>query len=212
MSQIHTPHYKSPILEERVKVWGRSRCICRNSWCIKFSVDFLPKPLQSQFKQQQLCSFATYPRFPPIVNLSSLLWPWRSIESQLLALHIPPSRGHKPQLLSPTLCRSLENGDTGWQSHCIKSICPLNLQPELGLFLAAVNRQTFVCLLVLPSSQIWWAKLPIKLPTCQEEFNQRPQMPLTYCHHGNSLQKSVLITTDMQVCHFPKDGIVFVEN
>lgn len=88
----------------------------------------------SASQQKQLCSFATYPHFLPIVNLSSLLWLQLSIKSQLLALHIPPSRGHKPQFLSPTLFSSLENGDTGWQSHCIKSICRLNLQLDQARF------------------------------------------------------------------------------
>lgn len=108
-----------------MKVYGEAQGTYRNSQCIKFSVDSTSKPFQSQHKQ--LCSFATYPHFLPILNLSSLFWPQLSIKSQLPASHIPQSWGHKLQFSSPTLFNPLENRDTGWRSHCIKSICRLNL-------------------------------------------------------------------------------------
>lgn len=120
---------------EGVWVWDSQhlqKLSASNSLWISFQSHFLASASQSQ--QKQLCSFATHPHFLPIVNLSSMLWLQLSIKSQLLALHIPPSRGHKPQFLSPTLFSSLENGDTGWQSHCIKSICRLNLQLDQACF------------------------------------------------------------------------------
>lgn len=105
---------------------GEAQRTCRNSWCIEFSVDFLPKPFQSHC----ISSFVPVPPYPnvvPILNLSFIVWPQLSINPQMPALRIPQSWRHKPPFSSPTLCRLLENRDTSWRSHCIKSICLLNL-------------------------------------------------------------------------------------
>lgn len=88
--------------------------------------------IQSHFKatssqNKQLCSFATYLHFMPILDPSLLFWPQLSIKSQLPAFHIPQSGGRKLQFSSPTLFNSLENRNTSWRSGCIKSIYRLNL-------------------------------------------------------------------------------------
>lgn len=107
--------------------------------------------IQSHFKatssqNKQLCSFATYLHFMPILDPSLLFWPQLSIKSQLPAFHIPQSGGRKLQFSSPTLFNSLENRNTSWRSGCIKSIYRLNLLQFLAAAAIPQNlARVFAC-------------------------------------------------------------------
>lgn len=112
---------------------------------------------QSHFKAPQ-ASISSFVPLPPILTFCPSYtylhcWPQLSTKTQWAASHIPQSWGHKLQFSPPTVFNPFENGNTGWRSHCIKSICRLNfLQSEAWIRLAfscCYSAKAAVCLFEL---------------------------------------------------------------
>lgn len=108
------------------------------------------------------------------------------IKTQQSAFHVSQTWVHKPPLPPSTLFSPLKNKDTSRQSHCIKSICRLNLlQGEVQIRPAArdrfllpcchASRTCPVCLLSATAHLVRWAKLFVSFATRQGRNTQQTQ-------------------------------------